>query len=63
MSQYFRKDTHKGIGCVQFPDRKQKSLIYIDGNSLTVIGTVRDDELFEKGMSHMLEFILDKEEE
>lgn len=52
--RYISKLTGIGIGSTTIPNRKNKSLVYIDGNSETVIGTVKDEKLFEKAIEEIL---------
>ena len=52
--RYISKLTGIGIGCCTVPGRKNKSLVYIKGNCETVIGTVRNEELFEKAIEEIL---------
>lgn len=52
--RYISKLTGIGIGCCSIPARENKCLVYIDGNTETVIGTVRNEELFEKAIEEIL---------
>ena len=52
--RYISKLTGIGIGCCTVPGRKEKSLVYIQGNRETVIGTVRNEELFERAIEEIL---------
>ena len=52
--QYIRELTGIGIGCCKVPGRKDKYLVYIEGNTETVIGTVKNEKLFEKAVEEIL---------
>ena len=52
--KYISKLTGIGIGTEQLPIRKNKSLVYIENNKATVIGTVTNDELFTKAIEEIL---------
>jgi predicted transcriptional regulator len=51
---YISKLTDIGIGAEQLPNRKNRSLVYIEGNKATVIGTVTNEELFTKAVEEIL---------
>lgn len=51
---YISKLTDIGIGTEQLPNRKNRSLVYIEGNKATVIGTVTNEELFTKAVEEIL---------
>lgn len=51
---YFDKISKVGIGTVYLPGRKNGSLVYIEGNREIIIGTVRDEVLFEKGVEALI---------
>jgi len=53
--RYYSKLTKKGIGCIRIPERKNNVLVYIDGNTDTVIGTVRNQELFCKAIEDLID--------
>ena len=52
--RYISKLTGIGIGSTKLPDRNHRSLVYIEGNCETVIGVVRNEELFEKAIEEIL---------
>lgn len=52
--KYINKLTDIGIGTEQLPNRKNRSLVYIENNKVTVIGTVTNEELFTKAIEGLL---------
>ena len=60
--RYILKPGYIGIGTDLLPGRKRKSLVYINGNTETVIGTVTDEELFDEGMRILLRMEEQKEQ-
>lgn len=41
------------LGTRKFPDRKQASLVFEEDNVATVIGTVKNEELWEKALDRI----------
>ena len=52
--RYISKLTGIGVGSSKVLGRKNRNLVYIQGNCETVIGTVRNEELFEKAIEEIL---------
>lgn len=52
--KYINKLTGIGISAEQFPNRRNRRLVYIEGNKETVIGTVTNEELFTKAVEEIL---------
>lgn len=43
------------LGTRNYPDRKNPTLVYEEGNKATVLGTVRDEETFEEALQKILQ--------
>ena len=41
------------LGTRKYPDRKKPSLVFEVGNTATVIGSVKDEELWEKALEQI----------
>ena len=41
------------LGTRHFPDRKQASLVFEEGNVAIVIGTIRNEELWEQAVARL----------
>lgn len=52
--KYINKVNDIGIGAEQLPNRRNRSLVYIESNKATVIGTVTNEELFTKAIEGLL---------
>ena len=52
--KYINKLTDIGIGAEQLPNRRNRMLVYYEGNKETVIGTVTNEELFTKAVEEIL---------
>lgn len=61
--RYISKLTGIGIGTTLLPGRKNRSLVYINGNTEYVIGVVKDEVLFEKAIEELLDYQFDDQTE